>query len=799
MLHLWNIKYQKMKITKIIAWVLLLFCSFQGIAQEKTVAIKGRVLENETQLPIEGAGVTILAPNDQKKIASVATDKNGEFNIKVPTGIYHIKIEFISFKAILLENKTIDKDTELGNLTLQTDVKLLKAVDVIGEKSSVSLDLDKKTFNVGKDLLSKGGNANDILNNVPSVNVDVNGAISLRGNSGVRVLINGKPSMISANNGLEQIPASSIEKVEVITNPSARYEAQGGAGIINIVLKKNSLSGLNASVQAGIGDPTNYNGNVNLSFKTEKFNLFSNIGVRFRDLEIKEDRMQTTFNTGTKNVLRQNNITNRRDNAYNFYVGGDYYFNPKNTLTGSFYHSTLILNNKINYHYNYFDGNNTSDSTLRRFEHYKEPKKYNQLELSYVKTFDQKDKNWTTSLRYDFWNDDENQNINQQKLFPTGTPESNLITKNIESSNDIYIQSDYNTKLGENGKLEMGVRSDLRAIKSDYWAIANGVALPQYNNKLNYDENLVSAYVQLGHKVKKWNYLLGLRTEMSFIGISDRAGSFDDQKRYIDFFPTVHLVYALQKTTDLQLSYSRRINRPQFWQLNPFGGLSDARYLTIGNPDLDPTYSNSFELALLKKWDKFTITPSVYYAHTKNYFQYVLKQTDDGFFLNTPINLDKEERYGVEISSTYNPFNWWRLSLNFNYYGFKQQGEFEGRQYGANNQTWTTQLNSKIKLPKSLAIESIFSYRGKSQDIQSLNKAVYRLNVAISKDILNEKMTLNFAANNILNSLIEKQEINTASYQLQSTAYGLGRVFNATVVYRFNRKKGEKDRLPDDN
>lgn len=788
-----------MKITKIIAWVLLLFCSFQGIAQEKTVAIKGRVLENETQLPIEGAGVTILAPNDQKKIASVATDKNGEFNIKVPTGIYHIKIEFISFKAILLENKTIDKDTELGNLTLQTDVKLLKAVDVIGEKSSVSLDLDKKTFNVGKDLLSKGGNANDILNNVPSVNVDVNGAISLRGNSGVRVLINGKPSMISANNGLEQIPASSIEKVEVITNPSARYEAQGGAGIINIVLKKNSLSGLNASVQAGIGDPTNYNGNVNLSFKTEKFNLFSNIGVRFRDLEIKEDRMQTTFNTGTKNVLRQNNITNRRDNAYNFYVGGDYYFNPKNTLTGSFYHSTLILNNKINYHYNYFDGNNTSDSTLRRFEHYKEPKKYNQLELSYVKTFDQKDKNWTTSLRYDFWNDDENQNINQQKLFPTGTPESNLITKNIESSNDIYIQSDYNTKLGENGKLEMGVRSDLRAIKSDYWAIANGVALPQYNNKLNYDENLVSAYVQLGHKVKKWNYLLGLRTEMSFIGISDRAGSFDDQKRYIDFFPTVHLVYALQKTTDLQLSYSRRINRPQFWQLNPFGGLSDARYLTIGNPDLDPTYSNSFELALLKKWDKFTITPSVYYAHTKNYFQYVLKQTDDGFFLNTPINLDKEERYGVEISSTYNPFNWWRLSLNFNYYGFKQQGEFEGRQYGANNQTWTTQLNSKIKLPKSLAIESIFSYRGKSQDIQSLNKAVYRLNVAISKDILNEKMTLNFAANNILNSLIEKQEINTASYQLQSTAYGLGRVFNATVVYRFNRKKGEKDRLPDDN
>jgi len=789
-----------MKFTKIIASLLILFSTLQSTAQEtKTVYLKGKVLESETQLPIEGAGITLLNPIDQKKIAGIATDKNGEFSIQVVTGNYHIKIEFISFKAILLENRLVDKDMNLGILSLQTDVKLLKAVDVIGEKSSVSLDLDKKTFNVGKDLISKGGNANDILNNVPSVNVDANGAISLRGNSGVRVLINGKPSMISANNGLEQIPASSIEKVEVITNPSAKYEAQGGAGIINIVLKKNSLSGLNASVQAGVGSPTNYNGNVNLSFKTEKFNLFSNVGVRFRDFEIKEDRLQTTTNNSTKNVLHQNNLTHRRDDSYNFYIGGDYYFNPKNTLTGSFYHSTLILNNKINYNYNYFNGSNTNDSTLHRFEHYKEPKKYNQLELSYVKTFDKKDKSWTTSLRYDFWNDDENQNINQQKLFPTGTPESNLVTKNIESSNDIYIQSDYNTKLGESGKFETGIRSDLRAIKSDYWAISNGVSLPQYNNKLNYDENLVSAYVQVGHKINRWNYLLGLRTEMSFIGISDRAGTFDDNKRYIDFFPTVHLTYELQKTTDLQLSYSRRINRPQFWQLNPFGGLSDARNLTVGNPDLDPTYSNSFELALLKKWDKFTISPSVYYAHTKNYFQYVLKQTDDGFFLNTPINLDKEERYGVEISSTYNPLKWWRLSLNFNYYGFKQQGEFEGRQYGANNKTWTSQLNSKIKLPKNLAIETIFSYRGKFQDIQSINRAVYRLNIAVSKDILNEKMTLNLAANNLFDTLIDRRELNTPSYQLQSTNYGLGRVFNATVVYRFNRKKGDKDRLPEEN
>ncbi|KQC01063.1 outer membrane beta-barrel family protein [Pedobacter sp. Hv1] len=789
-----------MKFIKKITMSLLLLCSLSVFAQQdKTINIKGKVLEAKTKQAIENAGATLLSTIDQKFIKGIATDKNGEFVLTVAPGKYHLKIEFISFKPILLENREIDADIDLGTLLLVEDVKLLKSVNVVGEKSSMELNLDKKVFNVGKDLMSKGGNATDILNNVPSVNVDVNGAISLRGNTGVSVLINGKPSMMSMNKGLEQIPASTIEKIEVITNPSARYEAQGGAGIINIVLKKNSQTGLNGSIQAGIGDPTNYNGNVNLSYKTEKINLFSNIGVRFRDFKILEERTQTTLNNGIKNLLLQNNVTNRHDDSYNIYLGGDYYINPTNTLTGSFYHSTLIIDNNIDYNYNFFNAQNVKDSTNYRFEHYREPKKYNQLELYHVKTFDNKDKKWTTSLQYDFWNDDENQHINQQKTFPTGNPTNNLITKNIESSNDIFIQSDFINPFGENGRFETGIRSDLRAIRSDYWAKSNGILLPSYNNKLEYNENLFSAYMQLGNKINKLNYLLGLRAEMSFIGIADRVGTFDNNKAYLNLFPTVHLVYNLQKTTDLQLSYSRRINRPQFWQLNPFGGLSDTRNLTIGNPDLDPTYTNSFEFALLKKWDKFTLTPSVYYARTKNYFQYVLKQTADGNFVRTPVNLDFEERYGLEISSTYNPFAWWRLALNFNYYGFKQKGEFEGKQYGSDDQTWTTQLNSRIKLPKNLAIESIFSYRGKFQDIQSVNKATYRLNTAVSKDILKEKMTLSLAANNILNTLIDRQELNTPTYQLQTTAYGVGTVINATVVYRFNRKKGEKDRLPDEN
>ncbi len=772
--------------------------ALQSAAQVvKNVTIKGKVLESNTKQPIVNASIILQSAADQKITTSLAANEKGEFSLAVPPGRYHLKIEFISFKPMLIENRLFDSDLDLGNIQLKEDIKLLKSVSIMGEKSSLELNLDKKVFNVGQDLMSKGGNASDILNNVPSVNVDANGVISLRGNNAVRILINGKPSMQSMNNGLEQIPASNIEKVEVITNPSARYEAQGGAGIINIVLKKNTTTGFNGSIQAGAGSPAIYNANANLSFKTEKVNLFTNLGFRNRDLYLTEKRIQTSQLNSTKKILFQDNLINRRDDSYDFYLGGDYYINNKNTLTGSYYHSTLIVKNTNDYNYNYFNSNNSRDSSIYRQEHYKEPKKYNQLELYHVKTFDNKDHKWTTSLQYDFWNDDENQRINQQKTLPNASPAADLISQNIESSNDIFIQSDLITNFGRLGNFETGVRSDLRAIRSDYWAKSNGVLLNQYTNKLNYDENLFSAYVQIGSKLNKLNYQLGLRAEMSFIGISDRIGSFNEEKEYINLFPTAHFVYNFKKSTDLQLSYSRRINRPEFWQLNPFGGLSDTRNLTIGNPDLDPTYTNSFELTVLKKWNKFTLTPNLYFAQTNNYFQYVLKQTADGNFLRTPVNLAYEKRYGLEISSSYNPYSWWRLSWNFNYYEFKQKGSFEGKQYGVDDKMWTTQLNSRMKLPKNLAIESLFAYRAKFKDIQSINKAQYRVNIAISKDILKEKMTISAAANNIFNSLIDHQILNTPTYQLQSTFSGVGPILNATVVYRFNRKKDEKDRLPE--
>ncbi len=762
------------------------------IQAQRSASINGKIISAKTKEPVAAASISLTGDSLVYKFVAAA---DGSFKASATAGTYTIKIEAVNYETILIKNIQLVNDTVLATISLQQTIRQLNEVTVVAAKSDIELKADKKIFNVGKDILSKGGNANDILNNVPSVNVDVAGNISLRGNGNVRVLINGKPSMLTANNGLMQIPAASIEKVEVITNPSSAYEAQGSAGIINIILKKNSQQGFNASLQASAGTPANNSVNANMSYKTKKFNLFSNIGYRYAE-SFAENRMFRQNKTGNLSVLRQLDKENGSAGNTTFYLGGDYYFNDKNTLTGSYFHNTRKNKYSVDYNYNYFNSNDQPDSSISRSEKYREPQLFNELELNYVKTFKKPGKKWSLRLLYDFWNDDENQQITQQTKFPATGNALNLVSRDIESSDDIFIQSDYVAPLKNDAKLEMGVRADLRAIRSDYKAYQDGSLLDEYDNKLYYDENIYAAYIQYGSKIKKLGYLAGLRSELSNIQISDRKNTINKTKNYINFFPTLHLQYSLQKSLELQLSYSRRINRPRFWQLNSFAGLSDTRFLTVGNPDLDPMYTDALELGILKKAGKLTINPSVYYQQSTGYFDYVLQQTADGNFVRTPVNLGSEKRYGAELNTIYNPYKWWRLSLDFNYYGFTQEGQFKTTKFNVKDNTWFVTLRSGMKFPKVFSMDMSFNYRGANKNVQTLTKPQYRANTAISKDLLNDKMSVTFAVNNIFNSQETRQLTETADYLINGSYKRLRTQYTATVVYRFNRKKNQADRLP---
>ncbi len=781
---------------KKIILLILLSISINLVAQSsKKIAIKGTIVDKITNTPLEFATAILLKSNTI--ITGVSTNEKGEFNLSASRGFYTVRLEFIGYKSIELPIKNYVKNQQLGNIKLAEESAQLDEIEIIAEKSTVEYKLDKKVFNVGKDLISKGGSVNDILNNVPSVTVDATGGVSLRGNSNVRILINGKPSVLTSNNGLEQIPAENIEKVEVSTNPSSKYGAEGTAGIINVILKRNKKSGFSSSIQLTTGSPVNNALNYNVNYKTEKFNIFSNLSHANVRLPGTLDYFQT--NTSNQSIIsstKQHVGVERNYKMTNVYLGGDYYINDKNTLTFSYYFRSNVSNHNTDYTYDFLDSNNQIESTLMVTNKYKEPQKANQIEVNYVKTFEKPGQKLTANIQYDFWNDDENENITGKQIFPIVSVENSLKSSDIESSKDLLFQADYVLPIFDKSRLEMGVKGEIRRINSDYKVWDNAVLVDSLDNLLHYDEKIYGAYLQYGNREKKFQYSLGLRMEHSDTKSTDRKNIFFNHKKYTDLFPTVHLTYNFSDTNSLQFSYSKRITRPRFWQLNPFGGIADRNNVRYGNPNLNPMYTNSFEIGTLKRWNGFTINPSIYFQRSTNIFEMITYRNNNNTIITIPVNLGSENRYGAEIVTTYSPYKWWRLSGDINFYGFNQKGSYKNINYDSSNNTWTSRLNSTMKFT-DFSIQSTVNYVGARTSGQTYTESVAWFNLGVTKDFLSDKMTLTINANNLFNSRETKRFINGNNYALQVNSNNSQRRISATFIYRFNRSKKDRDRLPD--
>lgn len=780
---------------KIILFYLLSISLNLAAQSSKKVSLKGTIVDQTTNAPLELATAILLKSNTI--VTGVSTNEKGEFNLKANEGSYSIRLEFIGYKSLELPVKNYTKNQQLGSFKLEEQSAQLDMIVITAEKSTVEYKLDKKVFNVGKDLISKGGSVNDILNNVPSVNVDATGGVRLRGNGNVRILINGKPSVLTSNNGLEQIPAENIEKVEVSTNPSSKYGAGGTAGVINVIIKRNKKSGFSSSIQATTGSPKNNALNYNVNYKTEKFNIFSNLSHTNRSLLGTLDYFQT--NTKNQNIVsftKQHIGAERNYKMNNLYLGGDYYINDKNTLTFSYYLRNNVTNQTADYTYDFLDNNEQIERTLIATDNYREPQKANQIDINYVKTFENPGKKFTANIQYEFWNDNENENITRKQTFPTITAENSIKSRNVESSKDLLFQSDYVLPIFEKSRLEMGVKGEIRRINSDYKVWNNAVLVDSLDNLLHYDEKIYGAYLQYGNREKKIQYSLGLRVEHSNTKSTDRKNVFFNHKKYTDLFPTIHLTYNFSDSNSLQFSYSKRITRPSFHQLNPFGGIADRNNIRYGNPDLNPMYTNSFEIGSLKRWRGFTINPSIYFQRSTNIFEMITYKNSDNVIITIPVNLGTENRYGVELVSTYSPYRWWRLSADVNFYGFHQKGSYKNINYDANNSTLTARLNSTMKF-NDFSIQSTVNYVGAKTSGQTYTESVAWFNLGMSKDFLNDKMTLTLNANNLFNSRETRRFINGDNYTLQVNSDRSQRRISATLVYRFNRSKKDRDRLPD--
>lgn len=812
---------------KLLLSLCILFGTLKSLAQQKPdlkekIMISGSVIEKNSKQVLEYATITFTNSKNPKALAGGITNAKGEFNIEVLPGIYNIKIEFISFKPIVINQRLIQKNSSLGTFSLEEDAAQLKEVIIRAEKSSVEIKLDKKIFNVGQDMTVKGGTASDVLNNVPSVTVDTDGTVSLRGNENVRILIDGRlTNATNINDALRSIPSDALDKVEVITNPSARYDAEGGAGIINIILKRGKNNGFNGSVTATIGDPKNLDFNTNLNYKTNYYNIFSSFGYNDSNSpgRTKTNTNYLNSDNSLDKIINEVNNRERKRKNYSTNFGFDLFITP-----------TVTFTNAVKYRNQ--DGDNPEDVNLYN---YKDDKFFlrnrdnNQTskdkDFQYSSNFTKKFKKDGHKLTLDF-STSTSKDIDDTVITDLIVGSTDAPTKeyNITKAKDVtnILQGDYVLPLGENSQFEAGYKGSFAVITTDY-EIGNIDSNNQYNpnanysNILEYKEKVNAIYTQYGSKIIKFSYLLGLRYEDSNIDINLLSSNNFNVKKYDNLFPSAFFTYQITDNNSISLNYSKRISRPRSRYINPASRYSSNVNIFQGNSDLNPSFTDVYELAYLAKIGKATLTSSVYYNKSTSVFQFIRRPNGDTVktevdgqtvitpvILTTPINLSDEDRYGFEFNLNYSPYKWWRLNSNFNLFSSTVKGDYTYtdinnvevyQNFDLSTLGWFTRLNSKISLPYKIDWQTNVMYFAPQKSIQGRYLSMSTVNLAFSKDVLKDKATISLNVSDLFNTGKRRFETYIPG-QIESYSELQFRVrqINLSFTYRFNKKKEETEK-----
>ncbi|WP_338877028.1 TonB-dependent receptor [Spirosoma sp. SC4-14] len=790
--------------------LLLVLFPFLSTAQQKPdrqVLIKG-VLIDEQAKPIPFGTVTLHRQTDSSMVTGALSDESGKFEIRTQPGIFWLKLSVVAYQERKLSPvKAVDRPVDLGKVLLKASTKRLDEVVVRGEKSQMELSLDKRIFNVGKDLANAGGTAVDILSNVPSVAVDAEGNVSLRGSTSVRILIDGKPSglvSLKGGSGLQQLQGSAIERIEVITNPSARYEAEGMGGIINIVLKKEHKEGINGSFDVITGYPSNFGLAANVNYRRKNLNFFVNYTASFRNTPGRSSLYQEVFRNDSTFITQQNS-TNRLKGLNNSARAGlDYFFNPKNILTASY---TWRISKGKRYsdilYRDYLFSTNSLRSTTTRTQDETETEPNSEYALTYKRSFAREGHELTADVRYlDNW-ESSDQYFDQHTYEPDGitasTPAVLQRSLNDETEKQLLVQIDYVRPFSKNGKIEAGIRSSSRDMTNNYSVTqqnddGNWTALPGLTNDFLYQERINAAYGIIGNKTRKLAYQAGLRGEITDVTTTLRQTNDVNPRHYANLFPSVHVTYELPRQHALQLSYSRRIRRPQYNDLSPFMTFSDNRNFWSGNPNLNPEFTNAFEIGHIKYFNKGSISSSVYYRHTDNKILSIRRVNDLGYSTTRPENLLSEHSFGAEFAGSYSPYSWWKLDGSFNFFRAITNGSNLDVNYQSDTYSWFTRMISRFTLPGATDIQLRGNYEAPQKTPQGRRKALATLDLAVSKDLFNNNGTLTLNVIDVFNSRRFRSITQGENFYTETSSQYRLRQINLTLSYRLRQaKKKEKD------
>jgi outer membrane receptor protein involved in Fe transport len=759
-----------------------------------------KVMDGSNNAPLPYATIAIYSMRDSSLVDGGITNESGIINLQLKRGIYKIEFSFISYKSKTVRNVNMIKgDADIGVITLVQDAKNLDEVNIVAEKSQMEFKLDKKVFNVGSDPTMKGANASDILDNVPSVEVDVEGNVSLRGSQNVRILINGKPSGLvgtSTTAALRQLQGSMIERIEVITNPSSKYDAEGEAGIINIIMKEEKKSGINGSVEVRAGYPENFGASINLNMRREKFNAFVNYGTGYSKFN-RVGKSEQQFSLADTNY--STNLDRDYENSgisHNIMLGTDFYLNDKNTLTISGLYRLSDEDNigKITY-LDYDQEGNLINESIRKSNE-QEDDENKEVALSYKKTFDKKGKEFTADFKYNDGGETEKSDISEYAIrgADVNQPVLNQFSDNTENETNYLFQTDFTLPLSKGMKIETGAKANLRTIDTDYKVeeedlFGNINTLSEFTNIFDYQEDVYAAYGILSKQYEKLSYQIGLRMEHSEIGTELKTTNQKNQKSYTDFFPSAAFTYKLKNENSLQWSYSRRISRPRFRSLNPFFTFSDARNIRTGNPDLNPEYTNSFEVGYLKYWKKASFYVGTYYKHTTDVTDQISFANDTGVTFTLPVNLSTQDDYGIETNFSKDLTTKLKVNGSVNVFISDQNGSYNGIDYGVYAFNWNARASAKYSLDKQTDFQINGMYRAPRKSSQGKVKSMTVVNLAASRDVLKSKGTLTFSVQDVLNTRKWRSYTETETFTSESEFQWRPRQFLVSFSYRFNQAK----------
>ena len=781
----------------------VLFVPLHDLEAQQKGKLRGTVLENGKTSLLPFATVGVYTQKDSLVGGGIA-DEKGNFEVDLPLGTFYALVEFMGFEALKSSVFTLSSKqntVDLGAISLQSSTADLDEVVVQGEKTLMELSLDKRVFNVGKDLANAGGNASDILMNLPSVAVDPDGNVRLRGSANVRILIDGKPSGLvsfKGSSGLRQLPANLVERVEVITNPSARYEAEGMAGVINIILKKDNKQGFNGSGEVIVGSPLNLGLTANLNYRKNRINWFVNYGLAQRNSPGRGELYQEVYQEDGSTLLLQQRSTSTVNSLNNSLRAGlDYFFNEQSILTASYVWRRSDAHRITDIRYE--DYRNTLDNYLgyalrRQDETEDEPNK--EAILNFKKRFDQKGKELNASFTYlNYWErSDQLFTQNSYTIFSSAIPKGALTqtSLNDEYENQYLLQVDYTQPFAAKGKIETGIRTSFREMENDYIVqekqeSGNFETIDGLDNVFLYDENILAVYGIVGNERAKWSYQAGLRAEYTDIETRLVETKESNPRSYTNLFPSGHLNYKANEKNAFQLSYSRRIRRPVYNDLSPYVTFSDQRNFFSGNPNLNPEFTDSYELGHILYREKSTLFSTVYYRSTQDKIQRIRTVGDNGFSVTAPYNLVGEESYGLEFSGDYVASSWWKLDFNANFFYATVDGSNLNQNFQATTTSMLFRQSSRFTLPKGWDLQVRGNYEARRKTAQGVQKGIFFLDLSASKKILNQRGTLIFNVADVLNSRINRYITEGSNFFTEGESQMVLRQTNLTFTYRIKQ------------